>query len=88
MNNLKREYDLLELILKSEEIKKIINEQKGDINKIKNLIGEKYANEKEKKIIELMEKLQKETNYQDFLRDDDVEAKIPEYNFDEKAIKE
>ena len=88
MNNLKREYDLLELILKSDEIKKIINEQKGDINKIKNLIGEKYANEKEKKIIELMEKLQKETNYQDFLRDDDVEAKIPEYKFDEKAIKE
>ena len=87
LNDLRNEFDLFDLILKSDEVSKIIVEQKGNINNIKRIVKEKYLEEKKNKIKELMAELEKETNFSKLERNE-VENKIIEYKFDEKEIKD
>lgn len=87
METLKDEFDFMDLIMDTNEVKKIIVNKKGEENEIKLLIKEMYEKQKQNKINELLNNLDKEMNYSKFIKRDEVIEEIENLKFDEKEIK-
>lgn len=87
LNNLKNEIKNFNLFLQDNDVIKIIQENKGDESKIKDIIKEKYNDNKKNKVNEILDKLEKELNFSKYLKRDDVEEQIINLALDENEIK-
>ena len=88
LNELKDENEYFDLVLDENEVKQIIIDKNGEEEEIKKIIKQKYEEEKQKKINDLLNKLEQETNFSKYLDNDKVEDKILSYKFKENEIKE
>ena len=87
LNNIKQEIEDCDLFIKDEEIIKIIKDEKGDENNIKKIVKDNFENKKKDKIDEMINKFIQETNFPEFLTNDEVEKKILFFKLDEEQIK-
>ena len=87
LNNIKQEIEDCDLFIKDEEIIKIIKDEKGDENNIKKIVKDNFENKKKDKIDEMINKFIQETNFREFLTNDEVEKKILFFKLDEEQIK-
>ena len=88
LNKLKDENEYFDLVLDENEVKKIIIDKNGEEEEIKEIIKQKYEEEKQKKIEDLLNKLKQEINFDKYLNDDQVKEKILFYKFKENEIKD
>ena len=87
LNNLKNEIKKFNLFLQDNDVIKIIQENKGDESKIKDIVKEKYNDNKKNKVNEIYDKLEKEMNFSKYLKRNDVEEQIINLELDENEIK-
>lgn len=87
LDNLKEEFDNLNLFLDDNQLTGIITDKDGEENEIKIIVKEKYENLKETKVNKLLGELKDETNYSRFLDDNVVKEKIIGSNFNKEEIK-
>ena len=87
LQNLKKEIEYYNLFMEDNDVISTIKEEKGDENKIRTKVKEIYENKKTNKINEMLNKFDRETNFQEYLNNKDVEEKILELKLDEDSIK-
>ena len=87
LQNLKKEIEYYNLFMEDNDVISTIEEEKGDENKIRIKVKEIYENKKKNKIDEMVNKFAEETNFQEYLNNEDVEEKILAFKLDEDSIK-
>ena len=87
LQNLKKEIEYYNLFMEDNDVISTIKEEKGDENKIRIKVKEIYENKKKNKIDEMVNKFAEETNFQEYLNNEDVEEKILAFKLDEDSIK-
>ena len=87
LQNLKKEIEYYNLFMEDNDVISTIKEEKGDENKIRTKVKEIYENKKTNKINEMLNKFDRETNFQEYLNNKDVEEKILVFKLDENSIK-